>query len=275
MKMYKPRSNHKRAQTGMVSFLALMICLLALMSTMPNAHASATVVVTPPSVNTIGIGSITVSSFQPVDSSSWIWFNSNFKISGQMDGTTIKLTQQQYGPTIMFTQQQITIAGVGTWSVPDAIITFSATATYSTTHFDTGENAWITTVPLAGSDEIFLSGLTLTGVSVPKTTSATWTGVFTPQAGQPITLEWKFGAAVYKVFSADYNKLDVKAAHTNALSNDGVTILEKGLHAGTPVAFAYAGNCIKGARGGGASNFTGSWSGTQKLKDLWTEISPD
>jgi len=38
--MKKLISNHKRTQIGMISFLTLMICFLALMTTMPNAHAT-------------------------------------------------------------------------------------------------------------------------------------------------------------------------------------------------------------------------------------------
>jgi len=44
-------------------------------------------------------------------------------------------------------------------SVPNAQITFDPDAVCASTSFDTGSNTWMTTVPLAGSDEIFLTGV--------------------------------------------------------------------------------------------------------------------
>jgi hypothetical protein len=122
---------------------------------------------------------------------------------------------------------------------------------------------WETTVPVKGNDEIFLSGLVLQQ-QVSGNTFATWSGNFS--SNRPgISISWKWGAAVYTTFSNDYNMLNVKAAHQEALGNDNQPI-KNSLHAGTPVAFALPRSCINGARGGGASNFTGSWSGTKSIK---------
>jgi hypothetical protein len=70
------------------------------------------------------------------------------------------------------------------------------------------------------------------------------------------------GAAVYTVLTTNYNVLGVKPAHTNTCLYDNSD------HAGTPEGIdPGSGRPFKsfvtgGARGGGGSNWTGSWSGT-------------
>ena len=68
-------------------------------------------------------------------------------------------------------------------------------------------------------------------------------------------VQWKWAAAVYTNFNADYNLLGVKPVDDNKknpyLNSD---------HAGTPENFKpYV---IGGATGGGGSNYTGGLSGT-------------
>jgi hypothetical protein len=153
-----------------------------------------------------------------------------------------------------------------TVSVPNAQITFTPGACASTT-FDTASNTWITTVPLTGSDEIFLTGLAL---PVPASFAlangrvqgpVSWQGTFASDTAG-ISVGWKWGAAVYKVFSTDYNLLNVKPAHNNTC------LYQNSDHAGTPEGVdPVSGRPFKdfvtgGARGGGGSNWTGSWSGT-------------
>src|SRR5262249_42524658 len=84
----------------------------------------------------------------PVASGDFIWFNSNVSVSGIPSS----------GATIFFTNSTIQL-GANTLSVPNGQIVFSPAANCSSTVFDTGSNTWITTVPISGSDEIFLSGL--------------------------------------------------------------------------------------------------------------------
>ncbi len=115
---------------------------------------------------------------------------------------------------------------------------------------------WHTTVPIGGSDEIFLSGLAF---MVPASglsggiNPVVWTGTFSSNT-PGVSVHWKWGAAVYTSFSTDYNSLAVKAAHTNTCAFNNSD------HAGTPENFKSS--VVGGARGGGGSNFTGSWSGT-------------
>lgn len=182
-----------------------------------------------------------------------IWFNSVFDI-GNVPKTPV---------TLSITNSTITINGHGvdqTVSVPNAEITFSPTATQATTTFNAATNTWDTTLPtskLSGND--FLDGV---GFKVPAggfpggINSVTWTANFS--ASSAVMLNWKWGAGVYTSFSSDNNALGVKPVDaTNAskyMNSD---------HAGTPE--NYASFIIGGARGGGGSNCTGSYSGTASL----------
>jgi hypothetical protein len=185
-----------------------------------------------------------------ISTANYVWFNANFSASGIPSS----------GATIQFRNSTITITssqGNFVYAAPDGKIVFSPTASCATTTFDGSQ--WVTTVPIKGSDEILLSAL---GIKVPvdlKAANVTWNGDFSADV-KGISVGWKWGAAVYttNVTTANYNALGVKPAHTGAcLYNDSN-------HAGTPE------NAEKsvtgGARGGGGSNFTGSWSGTGNVK---------
>jgi hypothetical protein len=117
----------------------------------------------------------------------------------------------------------------------------------------------VTTVPISGSDEIFLTGLAFkvpAGGLPGGINPVTWQGTFDSNK-HGVSISWKWGAAVYTNFSTNNNALMVKPTHSNScgISNSD--------HAGTPEAFkAFV---IGGATGGGGSNFTGSWSGTQSV----------
>jgi hypothetical protein len=183
----------------------------------------------------------------------FIWFNSNLKATGMTAGHSIFLSESK-----------VFINGVG-HDVPNAKITFAAVAC-ATTSFDDGTNTWNTTVPLAGSDEIFLSGLAFPTTNLPGGAQVSWTGNFaTDQPGA--CLSWKWGAAAYKFFTTestsplviDYNAANIKPAHSGACG------INNGDHAGTPQNGAIRATVTGGARGGGGSNFTGSWSGTGSM----------
>lgn len=206
--------------------------------------------------------STNISNFNgtPIASGNFIWFNANFTASG------IPST----GATITFTSSAITfMADQGyTVSVPNAQITFDPNAACSSTSFDTASNTWMTTVPLAGSDEIFLAGVAF---PVPASFAnangrvqgpVTWQGSFAADTGG-ITVAWKWGAAVYKTFTLDYNVLGVKPTHKDSC------LYNNSDHAGTPQGVdpnsgqLFKSFVVGGARGGGGSNWTGSWSSTQ------------
>jgi uncharacterized repeat protein (TIGR01451 family) len=180
-----------------------------------------------------------------IKQSNWIWFNSVLKPEGTTSGGTIRFTNQKV--TI------VTKTGTTTLSVPNSTISFSLLATEGTTTFTGGE--WVTTVPASFSDNVFLAGLAyqlpaeLEGGANP----VSWEGDFTTSAG--VSLKWQWAAAVYTKFSNEYNSLEVKPLHSTTLDK-----YHNGNQAGTPEAFTEF--VTGGARGGGGSNYTGSYSGT-------------
>lgn len=181
-----------------------------------------------------------------------IWFNSILKVK-DMD---------EIGGSVRFVNSiiQFTANGINyNLIVPDAMITFSPTATVATTTFNVIINAWETIIPSSYSGNVFLSGLAyqlmenLPGGINP----VTWSGQF--WADKPgLTVEWKWAAAVYTQFSADYNAIGVKP-----VDGDKLNPYHNSDHAGTPENFkSYV---IGGARGGGGSNYTGGYSGTKSV----------
>ena len=81
-----------------------------------------------------------------------------------------------------------------------------------------------------------------------------WSGQFSSDT-TGVTINWQWAAAVYGAFGADYSSLGVKPTDDNKAS-----VYQNSDHAGTPEAFkSYV---VGGARGGGGSNYTGSYSGT-------------
>jgi hypothetical protein len=189
----------------------------------------------------------------PIKPGSFIWFSSNFTVKGVGSQKVNVFFQNQ---TIQFTSDQNY-----SLTVPNAVVTFDPSASCASTTFDTSSQTWRTTVPLSGSDEIFMSGLAFPVPSgfAKVNGNVNWQGSMS--SDQPgISVQWKWGAAVYNTFTTDYNVVAPKAAHNNtcALNNSD--------HAGTPEGTLNGMSIQKfvtgGARGGGGSNFTGSWSGT-------------
>jgi hypothetical protein len=189
----------------------------------------------------------------PINPGAFIWFSSNFTVKGVGLQKVNVFFQNQ---TIQFTADK-----AYSLTVPNAVVTFDPSASCASTTFDTSSQTWRTIAPLSGSDEIFISGLAF---PVPSGFSkvngnVNWQGSMSSDT-PGVTVQWKWGAAVYNTFTTDYNEIAPKAAHSNtcALNNSD--------HAGTPEGTLNGMSMQKfvtgGARGGGGSNFTGSWSGT-------------
>ncbi len=187
----------------------------------------------------------------PIPGGDWIWFTAVMKVHG--------LGNQPV--TIGFMGSiQFTVDGT-TYILPvhSALVTFSPSVTVATTVFTNGQ--WVTTLPISGlAGSVFLDGFAVQA-PVPDgfpggIQPVTWQGTFfsvTPG----LDVQWQWAAAVYNnpMFGANYNQLGVKPVDDNHAS-----IYQNSDHAGTPEYFTpyLAG----GARGGGGSNFTGSYSGT-------------
>jgi hypothetical protein len=188
----------------------------------------------------------------PINGGDYIWFNSIIKVGGLgPDPVTIGFA----GPPIMLIAN-----GVG-FMVPvlPSQITFTPGLALATTDFVAGQ--WITNVPSSGlSGNVFLSGMAF---QVPPgglpggIKNITWQAMFCSSSPN-VTIQWKWAAAVYRYahfLDQGYQGLGVKPVDDNDAS-----AYHNSDHAGTPENFkAYV---VGGARGGGGSNFTGSYSGT-------------
>jgi hypothetical protein len=181
----------------------------------------------------------------PIPPGDSIWFNANIKASGIPSN----------GATINFIGSTVTSSAFSA-SVPNGVIIFSPSATCATTTFS--NNTWTTTVPISGSDQIFLTGLVLplpSGLS-GGINPVTWSGIFSSNV-PGVSVQWKWGAAAYTCLPQPpgvYNLLNVKPTHQNACNVNNVDL------AGTPEAPAFQQCVTGGAKGDGGSNFTGSWS---------------
>lgn len=185
----------------------------------------------------------------PIAAGDYVWFNAVVSVRGLgsqpvnvfFSGGTITFTVNGFPQTVY---------------VPGATMTFSPDTTQATTSFDA--NGWTTNLQssgLAGNDF-----LTAVAVQVPVggfpggIQPVTWTGVFTSDTSG-VTVQWQWAASVYSQFGTDYNALGVKPVDDNRGSQ-----YQNSDHAGTPE--NYKRFVLGGARGGGGSNYTGSYSGT-------------
>jgi hypothetical protein len=174
-----------------------------------------------------------------------VWFNSVMKVSGQ-GSTTFSID----------VVGQSAVSAAFNVPLPNAHITFDSTATTATTTFDAGTNTWITTVPLGYTGNVFLSGamLPLPSGLQGGLNPVTWTGSFIKPAS--VKVDWQWAAAAYNTLLSTTG-IGVKSVDSNSLD----ATYKNSDHAGTPESVkSLMGN--GGARGGGGSNFTGSYSGT-------------
>jgi hypothetical protein len=222
----------------------------------------------PPPLPACSAQSTNISNFNgtPINLGNWIWYNANFTAKGiPSTGATITFTNS----TISSVENGVPFSN----SAPNAQITFSPSASCTSTTFNAMTNTWVTTVPVKGDDEIFLTGLAVPVPSsgLPGGLNMNWTGTFSTNGVSGISIQWKWSASVYSSFTTDYNALAVKAGHQTACGQSN------GDHAGTPEGVnnnnqPWKQLVIGGARGGGGSNWTGSWSGTQSVAPTCTQV---
>jgi len=183
-----------------------------------------------------------------IEDGNFIWFNAVVKVQG-ID-RTVPTTIGFIGSTISFTSGSTTYQ----MNVPNSFITFSPYVTEASTSFD--GVSWTTVVPSSFS-QAFLDGLAFqvpAGGLVGGINPVTWSGTFVaPVSG--VTVQWKWGAAVYTQFSTEEAAVGAKP-----VDGDKANPYSNSDHAGTPESFKSF--VTGGARGGGGSNWTGSYSGT-------------
>jgi hypothetical protein len=190
-----------------------------------------------------------------------LWFSSVFKASGLGSAPV----------HVHVTNQVISFSTSGTnynLNVPDSDVTLSPTTSTGTTSFDAGQNAWVSNLPSTFSGNAFLGGFALPvpGGLPGGINPVTWSANFaTDTAG--VKINWQWAAAVYTSFATDYNALNVKPLDSNS-----ATVYHNSDHAGTPEAFR--GFVIGGARGGGGSNYSGSYSATASVTPAVENFQP-
>jgi protocatechuate 3,4-dioxygenase beta subunit len=142
-------------------------------------------------------------------------------------------------------------------NIPQAKIIYSPVATSTTTLFDDATQTWVTTVsPGNFGKRIFVSGLAFpvpVGGLPGSINPVSWSGRFTTDT-PGVTVNWRWAAAAYSSFSTNYNALSVKA--TDGSTENPYPNTDQ---AGTPE--TYKSFVVDGARGGGGTNYTGSWTG--------------
>ena len=180
---------------------------------------------------------------------SYVWFSSVISVGG-LGSDPVALTFSNSVLTIDVNGIQQNI------DVPAAQITFSPEPTTATTSFDGIQ--WNTSLPSSGlSGKYFLAGV---AVQVPDggwpggIHPVSWTGSFATD-GAPLSVHLQWAAAVYTQLDPAYDSLGVKPVDDNDASE-----YQNSDHAGTPEYFKQY--VVGGARGGGGSNFTGSYSST-------------
>ena len=201
----------------------------------------------------------TAIAFHPVGGGSYIWYNSVLKVTGLNAAATSTMLFVSQFITFSYTDPVTHLTVDENLAVPNARLTFSpsVTSATATTTFDTVHNEWDITVPSSGiSGNVFLSGLAF---KVPANglpggiNPVTWSGNFIDNVPNT-SVNWQWAAAVYTTFSSSYGSLGVKPLDTATGQYNNSD------HAGTPE--NYKSFVTGGARGGGGSNYTGSYSGT-------------
>jgi hypothetical protein len=143
------------------------------------------------------------------------------------------------------------------YALPSGVLVFdpSAPATPTTT-FNTISNQWTTTFnPNHLSDEMFFDGAAIPVDSNLSGGGQATLSFVTSTNDNSLAFSWQWSAAVFKYWpsysptSAGYNAAQILPYHASD-------------HAGTPENKTIQQSLIQGPRGGGGSNYTGSWSGT-------------
>jgi hypothetical protein len=224
--------------------MSLLICVLIVVAPASAAYQECTSTIT--------------SNFNgtAIAQGDYIWFTGVLTVKGLGSGPTTLYVSHA---SITFTANNQTYQV----RVPSSIITFSSSTTTATTEFalltpkflGAGWNTQLPSSGMAGKDlmtavkfAVPAAGLSggIKNVSFTATFSSFATG---------LTVNWQWAAAAYTSFGTDYNALGVKPVDDNQAS-----IYKNSDHAGTPENFKTS--VIGGARGGGGSNFTGSYSAT-------------
>ena len=182
-----------------------------------------------------------------ISGGNYIWFSSVISISGSAS----------YPLTITFSNQSISSSSFSL-APPNATLTINSSGTAT----DTFSGGQFVTVAQSGSaGNYFISGYIYkvpAGGLAGGINPVSWSGTIT--SSEPgVTINWQWAAAVYTKFTNSYDSIGIKPIDATS----GSAYLNSD-HAGTPE--NYKGYVTGGARGGGGSNYTGSYSATGSLQ---------
>jgi hypothetical protein len=182
----------------------------------------------------------------PFGTAPFAWVHAQFKPTGVPTTTS---------STVQFTGVSFVLNGIS-YPMPNGVVNFDPNApSTSTTTFSgtpgTSSALWTTTInPNFISDENFFAGAAIQ-VDPAIAGGGKATIRFTTQTDDSdLSFSWQWSAAVYTSWPSDWNQAMIQPYHGN------------GLHADTPKNTQVQKSLIQGPRGGGGSNFTGSWSAT-------------
>ena len=138
------------------------------------------------------------------------------------------------------------------YALPDGMVVFDPAATTPMTVVNS-DGSWTTTVNPSTSGNIFFDGQAIpVDSNMQNGGHGNTTSTFsfsTSSTDNALQFQWQWSAAVYTSWPGN------AAAAIEPVDANG-------LHAGAPTNTAVQKTLIQGPRGGGGSNFTGSWSGT-------------
>lgn len=207
-------------------------------------NCTAYVCTIPPSGTQIGGSPVSWNKFNTQGSNDVVWINAHI---GKPTGisTTEATTVQFTGVTFVLNGQ--------TYHLPDGFLIFDPSAPATpTTSFDATykpNGRWVTTLNANDLfDEIFFDGQAVpvdSNISGGGTATLNYT---TESTDNSLAFSWQWSAAAYTSWPGN-NQAEILPYHNS-------------LHAGTPLNPAVQQSLIQGPRGGGGSNYTGSWSGT-------------
>ena len=208
---------------------------------------------------------------KPIAGGTTLWFASEVTwAKGPHDLMNVFMDMTNHPVRLFVTNGSIKFtanATTYTIPVPDALITFSPLVTSVTTTFDAANNRWLTTVPTVHPitrmkqfeieiGRIFASGAAFTvpaGGLPGGIKNVTWSAAYTTDT-PGMDVRWRWGAAVYSQFGADYNALNVKPTDPSRGPWAKMTNADQ---AGTPEAYKQYFLVNGGGTADDADDFTG------------------
>ena len=193
--------------------------------------------VIPPSGTAIPGAPVSWNSFK-APAGSVVWTHAHISGPGNVQTNTIT--------TVNFTGVSL-VVNTTTYALPNGTIVFNPAISTPTTVVN-ADGSWTTTVNPNQSGDIFFVGQAIPVDSNLENGGKSTFSFTTNSSDSALTFSWQWSAAVYTCWPG------------NAAAN--IEPVHASLQAGAPQNTAVQKCLIQGPRGGGGSNFTGSWSGT-------------